>query len=245
MRGAFSAPAPVVLQVPRHGPEAALWLLPQRAVWWPSGATLFVADVHLGKAAAFRSAGLAVPSGTTGDNLQRLGALVQRYGARRLVVLGDLLHARAARTPAVLQALRHWRNRHPDLAWVLVRGNHDDHAGDPPSDLGVTVVDEPWSLGPWHCRHAPLAGDEAAPPGPILCGHVHPVCVLRGAARERLRLPCFVLTPSALWLPAFGAFTGGYTVRAAATWLRCAIADDAVWPVDGSPPAPWQISTGQ
>lgn len=242
---AASAPAPVVLQAPRHGPDAALWLLPERAVWWPSGATLFVADVHLGKAAAFRSAGLAVPGGTTGDNLQRLDALVRRHGARRLVVLGDLLHDRAARTPAVLQALRDWRGRHPDLACVLVRGNHDDRAGDPPPDLDIAVVEEPWTLGPWHCRHEPPAAGESAPPEPTLCGHVHPVCVLRGAARERLRLPCFVLTPSALWLPAFGAFTGGYAVPAAVGQARCAIADDAVWPVDGPPPAPWQIGPGR
>ncbi|OBS31520.1 putative exonuclease, DNA ligase-associated [Tepidimonas fonticaldi] len=47
------------------------------------------------------------------------------------------------------------------------------------------------------------------------------------------------------WLPAFGAFTGGYAVPAAAGQARCAIADDAVWPVDGPPPAPWQIGPGR
>lgn len=235
------APAPWLLQAPQYGPDAALWLLPERAVWWPSGATLFVADVHLGKAAAFRTAGLAVPGGTTQDNLQRLAELVARHPARRLVVLGDLLHARAARTPAVLQALRDWRAAHAGLACVLVRGNHDDHAGDPPADLDIAVVEEPWVVGPWHGRHEPLADGPVAPSGLALCGHVHPVCVLHGAARERLRLPCFVLTPSALWLPAFGAFTGGHAVSAAPGVARCVVADGAVWPVDGPPPAPWQI----
>lgn len=237
--------APLALHAPAHGPDARLWLLPERAIWWPAEATLFVADVHLGKAAAFRSAGLAVPGGTTRDNLRRLADLVARHRARRLVVLGDLLHARAARTPAVLQALRDWRAAHAGLAWVLVRGNHDDHAGDPPADLGIAVVEEPWPLGPWQCRHEPPAGGPAGASGMALCGHAHPVCVLHGPARERLRLPCFVLTPSALWLPAFGAFTGGHAVAGGPWVVRCALADGAVWPVDGAPPVPWQIGPGR
>lgn len=237
--------APLMLRAPAHGPDAVLWLLPHGALWWPADATLFVADVHLGKAAAFRAAGLAVPGGTTRDNLQRLSDLVGQHRARRLVVLGDLLHARTARTPGVLQALRDWRAAHADLACVLVRGNHDDHAGDPPADLGIAVVEEPWPLGPWHCRHEPPEDGPAQAAGLALCGHVHPVCVLHGAARERLRLPCFVLTPSALWLPAFGAFTGGHAVAAGPGVARCALADGAVWPVDGAPPTPWQIGPGR
>jgi metallophosphoesterase superfamily enzyme len=71
------------------------------------------------------------------------------------------------------------------------------------------------------------------------------VCVLHGPARERLRLPCFVLTPSALWLPAFGAFTGGHAVAGGPGVVRCALADGAVWPVDGAPPVPWQIGPGR
>ena len=28
-----------------------LWLLPEHALWWPAGRVLWVADLHLGKAA--------------------------------------------------------------------------------------------------------------------------------------------------------------------------------------------------
>ena len=51
-----------------------LWLLPGRAVWWPQARSLFVADVHFGKAASFRHAGQPVPTGTTADNIARLDA---------------------------------------------------------------------------------------------------------------------------------------------------------------------------
>ncbi len=37
--------------------SGALALLPERGVWSPAARTLFVADLHLGKASAFRAAG--------------------------------------------------------------------------------------------------------------------------------------------------------------------------------------------
>ena len=56
-----------------------VWLLPEHALWWPEGGVLFVADLHLGKAATYRALGQPVPSGTTTENLRRLSLLVQHY----------------------------------------------------------------------------------------------------------------------------------------------------------------------
>ena len=75
-----------------------LWLLPEHAVWWPRAAMLMAADVHIGKAAAFRALGQPVPHGTTAENLARLLDLARRFPVRDLIFLGDFLHARAART---------------------------------------------------------------------------------------------------------------------------------------------------
>jgi rRNA maturation RNase YbeY len=69
----------------------ALRLLADRAVWWPEAGTLFVADVHLGKAESFSALGVPVPRGPTGATLDRLSALIDACGATRLVVLGDLV----------------------------------------------------------------------------------------------------------------------------------------------------------
>ncbi|MGI9152833.1 MAG: metallophosphoesterase, partial [Rubrivivax sp.] len=123
----------------------ALHLLPERAAWLAEAGLLLVADAHFGKGASFRRLGVPVPRGTTHANLTRLDALVDRLtGVRELVFLGDFLHAASGRAPATLQALRAWRQRHARLAVTLVRGNHDDHAGDPPAELEMQVVDEPW-----------------------------------------------------------------------------------------------------
>ena len=73
----------------------AVELYAERALLWTRMRTLFVADVHLGKAAAFRAGGVPVPRGSTASDLARLGALVEASGAKRLCVLGDFLHAKA------------------------------------------------------------------------------------------------------------------------------------------------------
>ncbi|AWL06553.1 ligase-associated DNA damage response endonuclease PdeM [Massilia oculi] len=186
----------------------SLLLLPEKAIHWPRERMLIIADIHFGKAAAFRALGVPVPRGTTSENLAGLDALVAAHGARQVVFLGDFLHARAAHASSTQLAMLAWRQRHPDLALTLVRGNHDLHAGDPAAALGMTLVDEPHAIGPFAFCHHP--GVDA--PGYGLAGHVHPVYVL--ATRfDALRLPCFVVGEQGLILPSFGAFTGGHAVK--------------------------------
>jgi len=203
----------------------SLDLLPERAAWWERGATLFVADIHFGKAAAFRSAGLPVPGGTTAADVARLDALVRRQNAARLVILGDLLHAPTGRAEATMQTVSAWRDASPDLEVLLVRGNHDRRAGDPPPQWRMTCVDGPHALGPFTLAHEP---DAARPGDFLLAGHLHPGVALqradgraggmrercfwmigapRGAARGRRR------AGASLILPAFGAMTGMRAVR--------------------------------
>jgi DNA ligase-associated metallophosphoesterase len=180
-------------------------LLPERALFWPAAATLVAADLHWGKGATFRAAGIPIPVGATSDDLARLDAALLRTCARRLVVLGDLFHARAGRIASrTLAELRRWRGLRPDLEILLVRGNHDRHAGDPPEDLRINCVDAPAFLPPFVLRHEPAAS--AA--GFTLAGHVHPGLVLCGPGLQRERLPCFLLSDRVALLPAFGSFTG-------------------------------------
>ena len=210
---------------------ARLGLLPQRAALLIDHATLLVADAHIGKAVSFRSLGVPVPRGTTTQTLQRLSEAVAASGAQRVVFLGDLLHSARAHAPATLEAFAMWRRQHAALELVLVRGNHDDRAGDPPAALGVRAVDEPWPLGPLALCHHP----QTVPGAYVLAGHVHPGVVLVGRARQRLRLPCFRFGATLGVLPAFGAFTGLQVVRPAPGEQVYAIADDRVVPLPALP----------
>lgn len=200
-------------------------LLPEKALWWPAERTLFIADLHLGKAATFRALGQPVPVGTTQDNLDRLTTLIEQHGVERLVFLGDFLHAAAAQQAGVLNPVRQWRARHAAVDCLLVRGNHDSHAGDPPADLRIGVVDEPHRTGPFAACHHPQQVIGAF----ALAGHLHPAVTLTGRARDRQRLPAFWRSEDLLVLPAFGAFTGG-SLQPAPSGSECfAVGGGRVW----------------
>jgi len=185
-------------------------LMPEHAMFWPDRATLFAADLHFGKMASLRARGAPVPGGSTTADLDRLTAAIARTGARHLVVLGDWAHARAGHVaPRTHAALTRWREVHPDLAITLVRGNHDLHAGDPAREMQVEVVLEGMRSGPFALHHKP-AEEEAAF---VLAGHIHPGAVLRGRGHARVQLPCFLIRPSGMVLPAFGSTTGLATIR--------------------------------
>ena len=197
------------------------------ALFLPAQRTVLVADPHFGKAVSFRRLGVPVPRGTTLENLDALDALLAAHAARRIVFLGDLLHARAAHARQTMAAVEAWREQRPALELVLVRGNHDDRAGDPAPALGVHCVDEPFAL--------------AAAPGLALChhpepqpgfaytlgGHLHP-CTTVGRGIDRLRLPCFHFGVAVGVLPAFGAFTGAHPIERAPGDRVYVVADNAV-----------------
>ncbi len=192
----------------------ALELLPERAAWSERERTLFVADLHLGKAAAFRAAGAPAPFGASEETLRRLGALADALAAERLIVLGDFVHARASLTEGLVQSLLAWRRARENLECLIVLANHDRRAAHLYADLGFAVAAEPGVHCGIACRHHPLDG-EAREPGPLtLAGHVHPVARISGRGRDSLRLPCFVIDGRQIVLPAFGEFTGGSLVRA-------------------------------
>lgn len=193
---------PAVLPISFAGVE--LNLLADRAIHWPARDTLIVADVHLGKDASFRMAGLAVPAGNSAKDLGRLSTLLAATGAKRLVVLGDLVHNRSSHQAELATAFSAWRDLQADLEVLLIRGNHDRHAGATPENWRIQTVNEPFEDGPLTLAHY------AQPMGrPHLCGHLHPVVSVRDFDRSAVSLPCFVIDPACLTLPAFGSFTGG------------------------------------
>lgn len=218
----MNSPQPIAVTIAGED----VWLLPQRALYWPARKLLAIADIHFGKAATFRALGVPVPAGTTTQNLAALDVLLTLHAVEQVLFLGDFLHAKAAHASATLAAIRAWRVRHPALCLTLIRGNHDDRAGDPPPDLGITVVDEPHVIGPFAFCHHPQESAQ----GHVLAGHLHPVHWLATGA-DALRLPCFVVGAQLSILPSFGAFTGGHAVTASAKEQLFVVADDRVFAV--------------
>lgn len=202
----------------------SLALLPERAMYWPARKTLFIADPHWGKAATFRAHGIPVPSGTTDEGIARLERVVRRTSARSVVFLGDLLHAKAGRSAEMFAALGEWRRSRADVDLLLVRGNHDRRAGDPPEELGIHCTDAPFSMQPFVLDHHPRPSEL----GYVLSGHVHPGVRVFGVGRQMEKLPCFQFGASVGILPAFGDFTGLAIREAAEGDSVYAVAEDVV-----------------
>ncbi len=172
-----------------------------------SGQVLFVADLHLGKDAVFRSEGVAVPEGSSAETLDRLSAAILATDVRSLVLLGDVWHAEAGLTPGLLSQLVRWRAMHSALTIWFVRGNHDRGGGRLLEMMELQEVEPGSRIGAIKIYHHPPEEEEG-----WLAGHIHPeVRVTSGRITERLR--CFWMTKGGLILPAFGAFTGGCSVK--------------------------------
>jgi len=186
-----------------------LVLLAEKAAYWPARGALFVADFHLGKAAAFRSAGIPLPSGTTTENVTRLDRAIAATQAAEVIFLGDFLHAAAGRTPATFATFSRWRARRAAVSMRLVRGNHDRKAGDPPAEWGMECIEAGEAYGPFVMNHEPGPSRRG---GYALAGHIHPAVRLT-SGEESLRLPCFWFGARYGVLPAFGAFTGTAEIR--------------------------------
>jgi DNA ligase-associated metallophosphoesterase len=185
-------------------------LLGDRALWLPVEQVLAVADLHLGKALTFQEYGLAVPHGSTGDDLARLARLIEDYQPKALCFLGDFFHAKAAQDDAVRESLQAWRSQFANLPMLLIRGNHDRHAGDPHESLQIECVDEPHEAHGIKWRHHPLSQEQKADAEevPSVAGHLHPAYRMRLKGGVLMRPPVFVVSSHQIILPAFGSFTG-------------------------------------
>lgn len=205
-----------------------LQLLPERAVFLPDTAALLVADVHLGKAETFQHHGIPIPAAVNTTTLERLERLCDRTQARRLIVLGDLFHARSGLVDTVIDGWLAFRQR-TGLQTDLIVGNHDRPLISTLRQLSVNCWTAQMTLGAVTLSHEPLCSADSSTHKLNICGHIHP-CIRLGPRRDRLRLPCFHWQPrpGCLTLPAFGEFTGGHEVTLGAGQIAYAIAEDQI-----------------
>lgn len=209
--------------------DVTLLLHPQRAVLLPAAKTLLVADVHLGKEQEFARAGNPIPAGPSEADIARLDELVLQSGAARLLILGDLIHARPSRSEKWLNKLTSFLDRHRQLSVEVIAGNHD-------KPEGQSVIDHriQWHLKPLHegslvFQHEP--GTDSR--GHVLCGHIHPCYRLSASRNDTVRAPVFWLGRQCSVLPAFGQFTGGHNVSPAQHDRLFMFGPDCVLPVYG------------
>ena len=172
------------------------------ALFWEEEQLLIVSDLHLEKGSSFARRGVLLPPFDTAATLAQLGAVIARHDPRMVIALGDSFHDREAHerlSPDDREALSALQARRD---WIWISGNHDPAL---PRDFGSTVADEV-AIGPIVFRHEPTGA-----PGEI-AGHLHPKARVstRGRSVERR---CFASDGERAVMPAFGAYTGGLSIR--------------------------------
>lgn len=183
------------------GPEKIV-LMPERCAFWPARRTLLVADLHLGKCETFRAFGAPLPTAVNREMLDRLTCASAQRGAERILVLGDLLHAPAGLTPALLDEVAEWR-RSTDVEFSVVPGNHDRHLAKVTDPWNIRIMDPGTSEGPFAFHHFPVETDRF-----LWCGHQHPAKIFRRGS-ESIKLPGFIIGSKIGILPAFTRFAAG------------------------------------
>jgi len=170
------------------------------ALFWPSQQALLVADLHLEKASWFAKLGQFLPPYDSHATLTALAAEVERTGATRLFCLGDSFHDNFGcdRLPQDARELLSQLTARLDWTWIV--GNHDPGFAD---HCGGNIADEVEIAG-ITLRHEALRDDGR----PEISGHFHPKLRVNLKGRHVSRR-CFVLSPTKLIMPAFGALTGG------------------------------------
>jgi len=170
--------------------------------------TLLVADAHLGKDTSFRIAGIPIPGDATADSLTRLGSALERSRARRIIFLGDLVHARTSLDGVTIATIQRWREQHSHIEMLLVPGNHDIRSGALPRELRIETTADELIEEPFVFKHHP----DPSPHGYALAGHIHPAIRLTGRGRQKERVACFLFRHEYGLLPSFGTFTGGFDI---------------------------------
>jgi uncharacterized protein len=175
------------------------------ALFWEDQNLLVVSDLHLEKGSSFATRGVLLPPYDTAATLGRLAGVIARHDPGMVIALGDSFHDRdaherlSATDRDAIAAFQEGRD------WIWISGNHDPAL---PSDLGGVVAHEV-AIGSIAFRHEPTGASGE------IAGHLHPKARVstRGRSMERR---CFACDGERAVMPAFGAYTGGLSIRDAA-----------------------------
>lgn len=182
----------------------------ERTLFWEDQKALIVADLHVGKTGHFRKSGINVPQSVYKDDLHRLLAQILFFKAEQLIIVGDLTHSIANRE---MDLFRKWRKDFSSLDVHLAKGNHDILDNKWYEEAEISVHNDAYTIGGFTFVHDLVESQPGIEPGRFaFSGHVHPVVVISGKAKQSLRFPCFYFTKRYSILPAFSRFTGGYRI---------------------------------
>tara|TARA_R110002126_G_scaffold161227_1_gene308979 strand:- start:469 stop:1140 length:672 start_codon:yes stop_codon:yes gene_type:complete len=192
------------------------------ALFWVEKSILLISDVHLGKISHFRKYGAAVPQQAIQQNFDTLNTVVEFFKPKVITFMGDLFHSSLNSEWALFEDWVHSITSEI----ILVSGNHDIISPLKYENIHIKVISE-LVIDSFLLTHHPEERNGFF----NFSGHIHPAIKLTGLGRQSVRLPCFYKTESQMILPAFGEFTGTYTLEPCNGCEVFALLGDSVLPV--------------
>ena len=194
-----------------------------RAIYWKREKALILSDLHIGKTAHFRKYGIPVTDKVFQRDLEHLKLLFEKYNPLKMIVVGDLYHAESNNDT---EFFAEWLSTYKGLEVVLIKGNHDRILWKNIEGIKFEST-EFLDLSPFRFIHNPLHKSDTS--FFMISGHIHPGVLIKGRAKQKIKLPCYQLNEHKLILPAFSRFTGLNMASQSSEDVHYAITEDNIF----------------
>ena len=203
-------------------------LFSTRCIFWEDANALILSDLHLGKSGHFRKHGIAVPPKVFKSDMHKLISQIQFVKPSKIIIVGDLFHSHENKEHELFYK---WRNDFPLIEFHLVKGNHDILKNKTYMNASIIVHEHSYSFNGFTFTHDIENCNKTH--DYCFSGHIHPGITISGIAKQSIKLPCFYFSENYAVLPAFGNFTGTYSLKPAKGDTIFAIADNKIIKVYG------------
>jgi uncharacterized protein len=164
--------------------------------------------LHLGKSGHFRKAGIAIPQNILQGDLFRLLSEIQFFKPEKIIIVGDLFHSTMNKEHELF--LR-WRKDIRHIVIHLIKGNHDILKRNWYEEGNMIVHENNVTIGNFIFTHD-VNDEKNIADKYCFSGHIHPSILMKGVAKQNMRLACFYFSKNYAVLPAFGKFTGTFSL---------------------------------
>jgi DNA ligase-associated metallophosphoesterase len=183
--------------------DQEITLTPQGALWIENIGLLCVADLHFEKDSFFDRFATFLPPYGSIDTLHRLEQLINIYEPHILIAAGDSFHdphAAERMHPEIASKLNSLTEKVKSWHWII--GNHDPEIS---STIKGTLCAE-MEVNGIVFRHKTIGNNDWE-----ISGHYHPKARF-SVHGHFFNAACYVQHKRQLFLPAFGAYTGGLNI---------------------------------
>jgi uncharacterized protein len=179
-----------------------------KTIFWEEEKALILSDLHLGKSGHFRKAGIAIPQNILQEDLFRLLSEIQFFKPEKIIIVGDLFHSTMNKEHELF--LR-WRKDIGHIAIHLVKGNHDILKRNWYEAANIIVHENNFGVGNFIFTHD-VNDEKNIEEKYCFSGHIHPSILIKSTGRQNIKLACFYFSKNYAVLPAFGKFTGTFSL---------------------------------